>query len=119
MRKKLTILSIAVLAFLSFSCGDDLEKAFDCTGENLLLEIAHTADAANSKKIDYKIEYTGTYAVKSVKWTFGDGSTLTVSGSTVSHTYATGGTFAVKADVTLKSGSSSCTSSHSKNVTVN
>jgi len=119
MRKKFTILSVAVLAFLSFSCGDDLEKAFDCTGENLLLQIEHTADAANSKKIDYEIEYTGEYGVKSVKWTFGDGATQTVNGTSVSHTYAAGGTFAVKADVTLKKGSSSCTSAHSKSVTVN
>lgn len=119
MKKKFTFLFIAALAFLSFSCGDDLEKAFDCAGENLLLEIGHTADAANSKKIDYELKYTGEYTVKSVKWTFGDGTTQNVSGSTVSHTYATGGTFAVKADVTLKNGSSSCTSAHSKSVTVN
>lgn len=119
MKKTFIILSIAVLAFLSFSCGDDLEKAFDCAGENLLLEIGHTADAANSKKIDYELKYTGEYAVKSVKWTFDDGATQTVNGTTVSHTYTAGGTFAVKADVTLKSGSSSCTSAHSKSVTVN
>ncbi len=99
MKNKFTVLFIIALAFLSFSCGDDLEKAFDCTGENLFLEIGHTADAVNSKKIDYEIKYTGKYEVKSVKWTFGDGATQTVNGTTVSHTYAAGGTFAVKADV--------------------
>nr|WP_294927235.1 PKD domain-containing protein [uncultured Flavobacterium sp.] len=83
------------------------------------MEIGHTADAVNSKKIDYEIKYIGKYEVKSVKWIFGDGATQTVNGTTVSHTYAAGGTFAVKADVTLKSGSSSCTSVHSKSLTVN
>ena len=119
MRKKFTILSIAVLAFLSFSCGDDLERAFDCAGENLLLTIKHPADAANPKKINYELDYTVEYAVKSVKWTFGDGQTQTVNGTTVSHTHTAAGNFSVKADVTLKKGSSSCTSTHSKSVTVN
>lgn len=119
MRKIIILLFVAGLAALSFSCGDDLEKALDCTGENLLVHLESTADAANSKKINYEVEYTGDYTVKSVKWTFGDGATQTVNGTAVSHTYATGGTFAVKADVTLKSGSSSCTSTHSKSVTVN
>ena len=32
MKNKFTVLFIIALAFLSFSCGDDLEKAFDCSG---------------------------------------------------------------------------------------
>ncbi|MEL1255646.1 PKD domain-containing protein [Flavobacterium sp. DGU38] len=119
MRKKITVLFVVVLSVFSFSCGDDLEKALDCTGENLLVQLESTADASNVKKIDYEIDYSGSYTVKSVKWTFGDGSVQTVNGTTVSHTYTAAGTFLVKADVTLKSGGSSCTSTHSKSVTVN
>lgn len=119
MRKKITILFAAVLTLLSLSCGDDLDRAFDCTGENLLVSLGHAMDATNAKKIDYEIKYTGDYKVESVKWTFGDGTTQTINGSTVSHTYSAAGTFSVKAEVTLKNGGSSCTSPHSKTITVN
>ncbi|MCI9844428.1 PKD domain-containing protein [Flavobacterium pectinovorum] len=120
MKSKVIVLFSVFVALISFSCGDDLEKAVDCVGESILLQLNHTTDVTNAKKIDYEIEYTGEYTVSSVKWTFGDGSAVqTVKGSTVSHTYATAGSYTVKADITIKKGSSSCSQSKTKTVTVN
>lgn len=120
MRKRITILFVTLLSVLSFSCGDDLENAIDCVTESALLQLNHTTDATNAKEIDYEIKYTGEYTVSSVKWSFGDGSAeQTVNGKTVSHTYTAAGTYTVKADITIKKGSSSCNQSKSKTVTVN
>lgn len=120
MKSKVVVLFSVFVALVSFSCGDDLEKAVDCVTESALLELSHTTDAANAKKIDFEIKYTGEYTVSSVKWTFGDGSAeQTVSGKTVSHTYTTAGSYSVKADITIKKGSSSCNQSKTKTVTVN
>ncbi|MBF4492577.1 PKD domain-containing protein [Flavobacterium sp. JLP] len=117
--KAINLFVITVLV-LSFSCSkSDIERGIDCVAESTFIKLKHTADATNTKIINYEIEYTGTYALTSVKWTFGDGTTQTVSGKTVSHTYATGGTFAVKADVTIKKDKQTCTSSPTKSVTVN
>ena len=67
MKSKVVVLFSVFVALVSFSCGDDLEKAFDCSTENLLLTINHPADAANAKKINYELNYTGEYTVESVK----------------------------------------------------
>jgi hypothetical protein len=120
MKSKAIILFIFFLLFISFSCGkDDIEKGIDCVAESVNVHLKHTADATNAKKIDFVIDYTGTYTFKSVKWTFGDGTTETVNGKTVSHTYTTAGTFTVKADVAIQNGKTICTSSPTKSVTVN
>ncbi|HKO77502.1 MAG TPA: PKD domain-containing protein [Flavobacterium sp.] len=120
MKTKTTILFAVVILFLNFSCSkDDVSKGIDCVAESFFVKLKHTTDAANPKKINYEIEYTGSYTLSSVKWTFGDGTTETVSGTTVSHIYTEAGTFTVKADVTIKKDNESCTSSHTKSVTVN
>jgi PKD repeat protein len=120
MKAKITILFAIVTLFLNFSCSkDDISKGIDCVGESLFMKLKHTADPTNTKKINYEIEYTGSYTLSSVKWTFGDGTTETVNGTTVSHTYTTAGTFTVKAEVTIKKDKESCTSSPTKSVTVN
>lgn len=119
MKNKFAILFIAVLSILSVSCGkDDIEKGIDCIGESLFEKVTHTPDAADSKKINFSVEYTGTKTLKSVKWTFGDG-TPSVEGVSVSHTYSAAGTYSVKADITIQDGKGSCTSSPVKSVTVN
>jgi len=120
MKTKLKILFAVVVLFLNISCNKEDSKApIDCLGESLFIKLKHTTDAANPKKINYEIEYTGDFTFSSVKWTFGDGTTETVSSTTVSHTYTEAGTFMVKADVTIKKDNESCTSSPVKNVTVN
>ena len=112
------IFTVIIIAFLGFSCSKhDDEEIVDCFGESILIQLKHSADGADSKKINYSIEYAGTRTISSVKWTFGDGTTGT--GISVSHTYAAAGTFEVKADVTTKDGRSECTSSPKKSITAN
>src|SRR6187402_1235375 len=119
MKTKLKILFAVVVLFFNFSCNKDEVKApIDCFGESLFIKLKHTTDATNPKKINYEIEYTGSFTFSSVRWTFGDGTTETVSSTTVSHTYTEAGTFTVKADVTIKKDDETCTSSPVKNVTV-
>ena len=120
MKTKATILFIAILMLVSYSCSkSDIEKGIDCIAESVFIKLKHTTDATNVKIVNYEIEYTGTYELKSVKWTFGDGTAQTVTGKTISHTYAAAGTFTVRADVTIAKGKESCTSSPTKTVTVN
>lgn len=120
MKTKSIILFIAAILLLGFSCSkSDIEKGIDCVSEAIFIKLKHTTDAANAKKINYEIEYTGSYTFTSVKWTFGDGTAETVTTKTGSHTYPAAGTFTVKADVTIKNGKNSCTSSPTKSVTVN
>ena len=119
MKNTAIVIGSVLALFISFSCGDELEKGIDCVAESTFVQLKHTADATNENKIDYKIEYSGTYTLTSVKWTFGDGTTETINGNTVSHTYASAGTYTVKADVTIRKGGNRCTSSPTKSVTVN
>ena len=119
MKKVATILCFAAILVLNFSCGkDDIEKGIDCVAESIYEKVIHTADAANPKKINFSVEYTGNKTLKSVKWNFGDG-TPTVEGQSVSHTYTTAGTYSVKADITVQEGKQVCTSSPVKSITVN
>ena len=122
MKKIATILSLAALLTVSLSCEKDIERAIDkgsdCAAESLYEKVVHTADATNPKKINFSVEYTGKKTLKSVKWTFGDG-TPSVEGVSVSHTYSAAGTYQVKADITVAEGNGTCTSSPVKSVTVN
>jgi len=119
MKKIITILCFAAVLILNFSCGkDDIEKGIDCVAESIYQKVKHTADATDPKKINFSVEYTGDKTLKSVKWTFGDG-TPSVEGVSVSHTYSAAGTYQVKADITVAEGNGTCTSSPVKSVTVN
>jgi|GEM_PF-384180 len=123
MKKITAILMLTMVFFMSNSCSKhDDEAIVDCFGDSILTELKHTADGTNPKIINYSIQYSGSNTVTSVKWTFGDGTPAqTVSSATgaVSHTYASAGTFEVKADVTLSKSGGSCTVSPKKSVTVN
>lgn len=123
---KAKFIVIATVLLLSFSCGkDDIERGLDCVAESINVKMHNKTDETNIKKVDYSIEYSGTYTLKSVTWTFGDGTplqTVTVeSGTTtsISHIYTAAGTYTVKADVTVQSGKSNCTSSPTRSITVN
>lgn len=119
MKKIITILCFAAVLILNFSCGkDDIEKGIDCVAESIYQKVKHTADATDPKKINFSVEYTGDKTLKSVKWTFGDG-TPSVEGVTVSHTYSAAGTYSVKAEITVQEGKGTCTSSPVRSVTVN
>lgn len=125
MKTKFKIVCIAAILLLGFSCSkSDIDKGIDCVGESIFEKVTHTADATNTKKIDFKVEYSGTKTLKSVKWTFGDGTpaeTVAATGTTasISHVYSAAGTYTIKADITIQNGSGTCTSSPTKSVTVN
>lgn len=128
MKKSATILCFVALLTLSLSCEHELEKALDkgidCVEESLFEKVKHTTDATNPKKIDFTVEYSGKNTLKTVKWTFGDGTpaeTVAATGTTVSisHIYSAAGTYTVKADITVQNGGGSCTSSPTRTVTVN
>lgn len=120
MRTSFKIICIVGVLLLGSSCSkSDIEKGIDCFGESFFMKFKHTTDPANAKKVDFVAKYTGEYEFQSVKWTFGDGTSETTTGKTVSHTYTTAGTYNVKADITIKHGKASCTSSPIKSVTVN
>lgn len=117
--KKIGQILIVMTAIFVTSCGKDIEESIvDCLGESAFVTLKHAADAADAKKINYTIEYSGSGTLKSVKWTFGDGKTETVNGPTVSHTYASAGAYNVQADATVAINKSNCTSTHKKGVTV-
>jgi hypothetical protein len=120
MKTKITILFAIVTLFLNFSCSkDEISKGIDCVAESFFVKLKNETDATNPKKVDFVINYTGTYTLSSVKWTFGDGSTETVAGNTVSHIYSGAGTFEIRADVNITNGKETCTSSHTRSITVN
>ncbi len=120
MKAKITILFVATILFLNFSCSkDDVKKGIDCVAESLNVHLKNTTDPANAKKMDYAIDYTGSYTLTSVVWTYGDGTTETVTGPTVSHIYPAAGTYTVKAVVNIKNGNETCSSSPTRSVTIN
>lgn len=119
--KKIATVLIVITTFFMVSCGKDVEESVvDCLGESILISsIQHTADATNPKIINYSITYSGEGTINSIKWTFGDGTTQTVNGLTVSHTYAAANGYNVQADVEVKVNKSTCTETKKKGVTVN
>jgi hypothetical protein len=123
MKKISKVLVLLALFSIAISCSKhEDDDIVDCFGDSILTELKHSADATNTKIINYSIQYSGSNTVTSVKWTFGDGTPAqTVSSATgaVSHTYTAAGTFEVKADVNINKSGSGCTVSPKKNITVN
>ncbi len=118
MKVRLKLGIITVLVAVGFSCSKAAKDAIDCLAEALLVSMSHSTDAANSKKINFVINYSGTYTVSSVQWDYGDGQSQTITGLTATHTYAAAGTYTVKTKVTVKNGSSNCTVEPTKTVVI-
>ncbi len=119
MKKSLTILLSAIFVF-SISCSkNEAENVVDCVAESLTVSISATPDPGNPKKIDFKLNYTGSHTIRKVDWTFGDGNKATVNGTTTSHTYAAAAGYTVKAKVEIVNGSAICSPEPLRNITVN
>ncbi|RKR10490.1 PKD domain-containing protein [Flavobacterium sp. 90] len=118
MKKIATVLILITIVFITNSCSKELESIVDCTGESVLVKLEHTADEANSKKINYSFYYAGSGTVRAVTWTFGDGKP-SVAGNDVSHTYNTSGSYVVKAEVTIRKNGTDCHMTPQKTLTVN
>ena len=116
MKKIIFLLVGAVL--LSMSCKKAVEESIDCVMEMLFVTYSYTVDPAIPLEVTYTLNYTGEFAV-TITWDFGDGTTQTVAGKTVTHIYPDAGTYQVKALITLSAADrSSCTSSKERSIDV-
>jgi len=117
MRSKIIYLFLFLIVFsMVNSCRKEEEAIVNCLGESILTSLKHQTSTSNVKQIDLEIGYSGDKAVTSINWDFGDGNKTTTTVRTTSHTYATAGTYEVKADVNLDNGK--CTVSPKRSVTV-
>lgn len=112
-------LLIALLSTTLLGCKKVVESAVNCIGESLLVSVHHSAATDNSKKINFTVNYSGSFTVSAIKIEYGDGSSETISGNTSSHTYQAAGTYKAKISVTLKKNKSTCESYPERNITVN
>lgn len=116
MKKILFLLAAALI--LSISCKKTVEESIDCITELMFAAIIHTANPDAPLEVTYELIYGGTHTV-TITWEFGDGTSQTVVGTTVTHIYPDAGNYAVKANITLSSADmSSCSTSKEKNVDV-
>ncbi|MFH6993329.1 PKD domain-containing protein [Flavobacterium sp. FlaQc-48] len=119
MKKAANFLVLLTIFFITNSCSEQLEAITNCLGESAQVEIKYSLDPVNARKINYSIKYTGSGTLNSVKWTFGDGTTETVTGTKVTHTYETVGSYEVIADIKLRKETIDCNITPKKVVTVN
>ncbi|MDA6068129.1 PKD domain-containing protein [Flavobacterium sp. AC] len=120
MKTRFKIVCIVAVLLLGYSCSkSDLDKGIDCFGESFFMKFKNKTDPENAKKVDFVVEYTGNYEFKSVKWTFGDGTTETTTNTTISHIYTAAGTYTVRADITIQDGKAACTASPTRSIIIN
>lgn len=101
---KLNIVLCALLALTTWSCSKkNAEKAVDCFGQSLLVDVKHSVVSGEPSRIDYSVKYVGSHNLNTVvKWNFGDGTPVqSVTGTTTSHTYTKAGTYTAIATVGL------------------
>jgi len=119
MRKASLLLSIAGILLMHGACKKTSGSVIDCIAESILVSVKYSADASNSKQINFEINYGGANTIQSVEWIFGDGNTTKGSSTTTTHTYSSAGSYALKAKVSIANGSASCTSEPEKSIVVN
>lgn len=113
------ILLVAVLGLTFSSCHkDDGEGIVDCFGDSILLIIHHSEDPSNTHIVNFTMHYSGSNTITGIDWNFGDGQTAHSTGTTISHTFASPGTFTVKGNTTLNKTSGNCTVNVPKEITV-
>ncbi|NQV03347.1 MAG: PKD domain-containing protein [Bacteroidia bacterium] len=116
--KKVGILLVCALV-LSLSCKKAVDEAIDCVIELVFANISYTANPDDPKEINLTVNYAGEFSI-SVGWEFGDGTSETKIGTTITHLYDSAGAYPVKANITLSGDNhSSCSTSKSKTVDVN
>jgi len=109
---------LAGILILSLACKKKTEEAIDCVIELAFVTFTYEPDQQNPKLITFTLEYAGAYST-SVEWIFDDGSTQTVTGTTVTHTYSEAGSYHVEANITLLAEDKlSCSVSKSRTVDV-
>jgi PKD repeat protein len=119
MRKLSFLLIILSILLMNGACKKTTQNIVDCIAESLFVSVKYKADDANSKTINFEVNYSGASTVQAVEWTYGDGNTAKINGLTSTHTYNNAGPYTVKAKVSIGNGSSSCTSNQEKSIVVN
>jgi hypothetical protein len=113
------LIGCLLVVLMSFSaCKKTSEKVIDCFGDSLLISVHVTVNATNMKQVATEVRYSGSKKVSGVKWEYGDGGTESTTSLTGSHTYASAGTYVVKARVTFTEGKSSCEVDPTKSVVI-
>lgn len=117
MKKSLLLLSLAVIAITACS-KSEAGDVIDCLGFSFYLNAHHSAAEGNPKLINFNVTNTNTEHPlnDNIRWDFGDGNVKTVTGTTVSHTYAQPGTYNAKASVSLQG--TGCSYDLKENVTI-
>lgn len=114
--KTIKLLLAVFTVSLSVSCEKAEESIVNCLFEQALLDVHHSVSDENPLQVDLNVTYYGSETFDGyVIWDFGDGTPAQVLlGKDASHTYASGGTYTVKA--TLKINNGSCTFSPTETV---
>jgi PKD repeat protein len=118
--KKILLVVLVLISILSACSSSDSENIISCVFEGANFNLSSNVSAANSKEVNFTLTYTGDETLdNSIVWDFGDGTTGTFSGNSVSHTYSTTGTFRVVAKPTLRNGDAFCSITKDREITIN
>lgn len=103
-----------------YSCSsDDTENVIDCLFEPVNFSVKHVATPGSTKEIVFTLSYSGEYNLdQEVEWNFGDGTTMKISGTQATHTYAVAGVYKVVIKPTVRNGDAYCTPSLDRNINV-
>lgn len=116
--KKLGYLLVLAMV-LSLSCKKAADEVIDCAVELLFANVTYAENQDDPKEITLTVNYAGEFTI-SVDWEFGDGTSETKIGPTVTHRYDSAGAYEVKANMTLSADKySSCSTSKTRTVDVN
>ena len=103
------------------SCKKVVDNIIDCVAESLFIVVHADLDDTNPKLMHFEFVYNPTegFVLQTpISWNFGDGHTV-VGEKTIDHEYETTGNYEVIVSYTLKKGSETCSSSSTKNITIN
>lgn len=123
MKNVIPIFLIFVVLVCLSSCKKTVEDVIDCIAESYLLSISDEVDDTNPKLVHFEFvnnDTDGRFTQDAqINWDFGDGQTGTSTNNKIDHTYSNTGDYTVKTSYTLRNGSSSCSGSKEKSVTIN
>ncbi len=109
---------LLIVAMSFVACKKTSERVIDCFGESFLVSVHVKVNEANGKQVATEVKYLGSKTISGVKWEYGDGSTESTTDLVGNHTYASAGTYTVKARVSFRDGKSTCEVDPTKSVSI-